>query len=164
MRHAAKLFAGMKDVQSFAAGGHEESSTKVLIESLEVGEAGDLILFRIVGSHFLWRMVRRIVGVIVEAGRGKLSEDDVRRFLSARSEEPARLAAPASGLFLERVYYEGDPRMEHLQPVLRIGSPQTSQPVPATRPPEPRPYRSARRGGPPRSKAQASLRTPRKNR
>ena len=58
--------------------------------------------------------------MIVEAGRRKLALDAIQRFLETESDEPARLAAPASGLFLERVYYEGDPRLERLEPVLRV--------------------------------------------
>jgi tRNA pseudouridine38-40 synthase len=53
-------------------------------------------------------MVRRVVGVLAEAGRGTLGREDVLRFLSGESDEPARLTAPPSGLFLERVFYEGD--------------------------------------------------------
>jgi tRNA pseudouridine38-40 synthase len=55
-------------------------------------------------------MVRRLVGVLVEIGRGGLSESDAVAMLRQPSELPARLTAPASGLFLERVYYEGDAR------------------------------------------------------
>jgi len=51
------------------------------------------------GSHFLWKMVRRLVGALVEAGRGQPLPDD-----------PARVTAPPSGLFLERVFYSGDAR------------------------------------------------------
>ncbi|MGH9330691.1 MAG: tRNA pseudouridine(38-40) synthase TruA, partial [Vicinamibacterales bacterium] len=65
----------------------------------------DLILIRIDGSHFLWKMVRRIVGVLVEAGRGALTAAEIRKMLSEASGTPARLTAPASGLFLEQVLY-----------------------------------------------------------
>jgi tRNA pseudouridine38-40 synthase len=53
-------------------------------------------------------MVRRIVGVLVEVGRGGLGLADVARFLSERSPVPAKLTAPPSGLFLEQVIYEGE--------------------------------------------------------
>jgi tRNA pseudouridine38-40 synthase len=123
MRRAAALFVGMKDCQSFSADEREEKSSKVLIDRVQVQEAGDLILIRVEGSHFLWKMVRRIVGVIVEAGKGKLPITAIARFLKEKSDEPAGLAAPSSGLFLERVYYEGDRRLESLlRPVLHIAS------------------------------------------
>ncbi len=120
MKSAAELFVGMKDFASFSAEDREEKSTRVLVEHIELREAGDLILIRVQGSHFLWRMVRRIVGVLVETGKGGLALTDLRRFLRTRSEEPARLAAPASGLFLERVYYQGEPRRAALVPAIPV--------------------------------------------
>jgi tRNA pseudouridine38-40 synthase len=48
--------------------------------------------------------------VLVAAGLGQVGIDQVEAFLTERSDLPARLTAPASGLFLERVYYEGDRR------------------------------------------------------
>jgi tRNA pseudouridine38-40 synthase len=121
MRAVAALFVGMRNCQSFSADDPEEKSTKVLIERVELHETGDLILIRIEGSHFLWKMVRRIVGVIAEAGKGRLSIQEVERFFRTRSDEPAQLAAPAAGLFLERVYYEGEPRLGAMEPIIRIG-------------------------------------------
>ncbi len=122
MRHAAALFVGMKDCQSFSADESEDKSAKVLIEGVQVQEAGDLILIRVEGSHFLWKMVRRIVGVIVEAGKGQISQAEVARYFQVKSDEPARLAAPASGLFLERVYYEGDRRLDSIKSLLNLSS------------------------------------------
>jgi tRNA pseudouridine38-40 synthase len=46
----------------------------------------------------------------VEVGRGRLGVEAVAELMRTGSEDVARLTAPASGLFLERVYYEGDPR------------------------------------------------------
>jgi tRNA pseudouridine38-40 synthase len=68
-----------------------------------------LILIRIQGSHFVWKMVRRIVGVLAAVGRGQLTTAEVASFLQGPSAVPAKLTAPPSGLFLERVRYEGDP-------------------------------------------------------
>jgi tRNA pseudouridine38-40 synthase len=117
MRQASQAFVGMRDFRSFAA--HEEddegeSSTRVLIDRLDIGEAGGLVLVAVEGSHFLWRMVRRLVGVLAAVGRGELDAATVAAFLSSRSNAPARLTAPAAGLFLERVYYKGDARQQQL--------------------------------------------------
>ena len=108
MREAARVFEGMHDFASFAADEPGEKSTRVLVDRLEIHGHGDLILIRIVGSHFLWRMVRRIVGVLAAVGRGEFSSAQAAAFLEQSSELPATLTAPASGLFLERVYYAGD--------------------------------------------------------
>jgi tRNA pseudouridine38-40 synthase len=113
MRDAAQPFVGMRDFQSFAASPEDatvEPSTVVLVDRLDIVEDGDLILVSIEGSHFLWKMVRRIVGVLVEIGRGGLEPAAAATFLAESSTAPARLTAPPSGLFLERVYYKGDAR------------------------------------------------------
>ncbi|MFA7228691.1 MAG: tRNA pseudouridine(38-40) synthase TruA [Melioribacteraceae bacterium] len=105
MAKAAKLFIGMHDYRSFADQDDQEKSTKVLIEDVQIKTEGDLILIRITGSHFLWKMVRRMVGVLVEVGRGKLTENDIKYFLEHESPTPAKYTAPPSGLFLESVLY-----------------------------------------------------------
>jgi tRNA pseudouridine38-40 synthase len=115
MRAAARALVGMRDSNSFAAADAQDAdqtprSTIVLVERVDVIEDGALVLVGIEGSHFLWKMVRRIVGVLVEVGRGALDPSAVAQFLTNRSEAPARLTAPPSGLFLDRVYYKRDPR------------------------------------------------------
>jgi tRNA pseudouridine38-40 synthase len=120
MQNGARTFVGMRDFKSFAQHdddpGEHPRSTLVLVDRLEIAEDGELVLLRIEGSHFLWKMVRRIVGVLVEVGRGSISPADTAGFLAAASDAPARLTAPPSGLFLDRVYYAGDPRDDELRP------------------------------------------------
>jgi tRNA pseudouridine38-40 synthase len=108
MNEAASLFAGRHDFRSFSEPGEAETSTLVHVTRSELFESGDLILFRVGASHFLWKMVRRLVGALVEVGRGNLSASDVRTLLEGDSREPAAWTAPPSGLFLERVLYRGD--------------------------------------------------------
>jgi tRNA pseudouridine38-40 synthase len=110
MRRAAAHFVGLHDFQSFSDDDPSEKSTEVLVDGLELHEDGDLIVVHVEGSHFIWKMVRRLVGVLVAVGTGTLSEQEAASFLQQRSTLPARLTAPAAGLFLERVYYKGDPR------------------------------------------------------
>lgn len=105
MRAAARALTGFGDFRAFSDDDPDEKSTTVLIETLDIVEDDALILIRVTGSHFLWKMVRRIVGVLVEVGRGGLEPGDVGRLLSSDSDLPARLTAPSSGLFLERVSY-----------------------------------------------------------
>jgi len=120
MRDAAARFVGMHDFRSFTDDDAEDKSTAVLLEACDVQEEGDLILIAIEGSHFLWKMVRRLVGVLVEIGRGDLTADAAAEMLTNPSPLPARLTAPASGLFLERVFYPGDRRDEPVQPIVRL--------------------------------------------
>ena len=120
MQQAAARFVGMHDYQFFSDDDPDDKSTEVLVEAVDVAEHGDLILVRVAGSHFLWKMVRRMVGVLVEIGRGGLHAGHVDQFLRAPSETPAKLTAPASGLFLERVFYDGDARDLPLVPAIAV--------------------------------------------
>ena len=120
IRDAATRFEGRHDFRSFSDADPHARSTRVEIDSVGVGEAEGLILIRIRGSHFLWKMVRRMVGVLAEVGRGNLEPADVERFLREDSRAPAELTAPPSGLFLERVYYEEDEGERPLGPVLTL--------------------------------------------
>jgi len=106
MRDTAARLTGMRDFRSFTDDSADEKSTVVAIERIEIAEDGDVILVRVEGSHFLWKMVRRMVGVMVEAGRGSITPEQAEAFLCEESSAPAKLTAPASGLFLERVYYQ----------------------------------------------------------
>ena len=122
MRTAAQAFVGMRDFKAFAARDEEEAgSTLVLVDRLEIVKDGGLILVAVEGSHFLWKMVRRVVGVLAGIGRGDLEDTEAARLLTSSSDLPARLTAPASGLFLERVYYKGDARGGPVKAATPIG-------------------------------------------
>jgi tRNA pseudouridine38-40 synthase len=109
MRDVLELYRGFHDFASFADKRlDKDASTLVKLHTVEMHEIGDLVVVRIVASHFLWKMVRRMVGIMVEAGRRNLFPPDIERMLTGKSEIPAKFTAPSSGLFLEKVFYEGD--------------------------------------------------------
>lgn len=121
IQRAATLFEGMHDFRAFTKDNPTEKSTKVLLDELRVEQHGSLILFRITGSHFLWNMVRQVIGVLAEAGRGTLNESDIEALLKNKSSiQTNKYTAAPSGLFLERVYYKGDKRVHSLRPTLNI--------------------------------------------
>jgi tRNA pseudouridine38-40 synthase len=120
MRVAATHFVGMKDFRSFTKDDPEEKSTKVFLSEFVLREAGDLVLVRVTGSHFLWKSVRRMVGALVEVGRGGFTPDRVRDLIHAHSSELAQFTAPPSGLFLERIHYPGDIPSPLPQPVFPL--------------------------------------------
>jgi tRNA pseudouridine38-40 synthase len=110
MRSGAAAFAGLQDFASFTDDDPEEKSTTVAIDAVTVEEDGALVQVRVVGSHFLWKMVRRMVGLLVGVGTGAVDRREIGRALTSASALPATLTAPASGLFLEFVSYgEGRP-------------------------------------------------------
>lgn len=126
MRRAAEAFVGRQDFAAFSDDDPDEKSTVVVLERLELAEAGALVLVRVQGSHFLWKMVRRIVGVLAAVGRGEMKPAGAAELLRhARGRQPgavtpAELTAPAAGLFLERVSYKGDPAPGPIRPVIAI--------------------------------------------
>jgi tRNA pseudouridine38-40 synthase len=121
MKEAAALFEGKHDFAAFADKRAASESTLVLVDSAEIGQAGDLILLRFAASHFLWRMVRKLVAALAEVGRGTLDANAVEGFLRGKRGrfEPS---APSSGLFLESVLY-GEDLARPLAPVVPVASP-----------------------------------------
>jgi len=120
MNEAVKHFPGLKDYRYFTDEDAEGSSTKVEILHAKVNDFGDMIVFHVVGSHFLWKQVRRMTGVLVEVGRGKLSPADVATFFKIKTDIPAKLTAPPSGLFLEKVYYKNEEISYVTKPIISI--------------------------------------------
>jgi tRNA pseudouridine38-40 synthase len=107
MAQASRALTGLHDFAAFAQSdpSRPDESTKVKVEGVEVFEDGPNIFIRIQGSHFLWKMVRRIVGVLVEVGRGRLRAGDIARIMAADGASVAEFTAPPSGLSLENVSY-----------------------------------------------------------
>lgn len=120
MQAVISLLHGFHDFAAFADKRRDkQESTLVDLRQAELFEDRELLIFRFAGSHFLWRMVRRMVGIIIEAGKGNLSPAAVGQMLLSDSDVPARLTAPAAGLFLEYVLYE----MPQENPPLRLPLP-----------------------------------------
>lgn len=122
MSKAAQVLVGRHDFSNFCERRDDDRSMVVVVDRVEIAQAGDVILFRISASHFLWKMVRRIVGALVEVGRGSLGAREFadllgsKRASAPRSFEVAAFTAPPSGLFLERVFYRSDERPGKLVP------------------------------------------------
>ncbi len=122
MKECAALLAGKHDFYSFCELDEtKKQSTIVKVEHAEIFTDDDLICFRIGASHFLWKMVRRIVGMLAEVGRGKASVNDFQRLLKFQTKAAAQFTAPPSGLFLERVLYKGDAPSFEKKAVFPVG-------------------------------------------
>jgi tRNA pseudouridine38-40 synthase len=63
------------------------------------------LIYRVKGSGFLKHMVRNIVGVLLEIGKGNIDEVGLRARLSSGCEIPAGPTVPSRGLFLISVEY-----------------------------------------------------------
>lgn len=110
MSRAARMLMGRHDFTAFRAEdkSRPDESPIVVVEDAGIETDGDLIVFRITASHFVWRMVRRVVGVLIKLGAGEISHEDFARLVNGKTDQKLDVAAwtaPASGLFLERVIY-----------------------------------------------------------
>lgn len=110
MSKAARLLIGRHDFRAFRAEdpSRPDESPIVVVEDAGIEMDGDLIVFRITASHFVWRMVRRLVGTLVKLGQREIRESDFAALLEGKTNpelDVASWTAPASGLFLERVEY-----------------------------------------------------------
>lgn len=108
MSAAARDFVGEHDFAAFAAnrGKRDEPTIREVIE-VRVRGVGPRIVFEFTGDGFLYKMVRMMVGLLVQIGRGGVERAEIRQ----RLENPktpasrARFVAPADGLVLVRVRY-----------------------------------------------------------
>ncbi|HEX8091176.1 MAG TPA: tRNA pseudouridine(38-40) synthase TruA [Blastocatellia bacterium] len=112
MRDACGMLVGRHDFERFRDQRGDEGSSIVVVGHAEMVTDGELLLFRIGASHFLWKMVRRIVGALVDVGRASVSVRDFESLVKRGSSKEragdyqiAAHTAPPSGLFLERVLY-----------------------------------------------------------
>lgn len=108
MIEAARLLEGEHDFTAFAAAdsidGLGRSKVRRIFSSCLTRE-GDRLIYRVRGSGFLKHMVRNIVGVLLEAGKGNLLRSDIEARLQPGCVMPAGPSAPARGLFLVSVEY-----------------------------------------------------------
>ena len=108
MIELAQRFEGEHDFSAFAASDERDAlgHSKVRrIFSSRITRCDDRLIFRVRGSGFLKHMVRNMTGVLLEAGKGNLSGDDLRARLEPGCEIAAGPTAPARGLFLVSVEY-----------------------------------------------------------
>jgi tRNA pseudouridine38-40 synthase len=120
---AWRAFEGPRDMAAFAdLDPREDSRCRIL--RCELAEAGSLVLLRVTAQHFLRRQVRRMVGAAVACALGEARPADILRDLESPSSEAnlawSAKAAPAAGLFLERVRYKGDGEIGPIRPMIEV--------------------------------------------
>jgi tRNA pseudouridine38-40 synthase len=106
IEEAARKFIGKHDFAGFAASrGKPEQSTVRTISLARARKKGSCITIDFEGDGFLYKMVRLMVGTIVQGGLGKMDINEIARRLNSPRRSGPRNAAPAAGLFLMRVRY-----------------------------------------------------------
>jgi tRNA pseudouridine38-40 synthase len=105
---AAPLLEGEHDFTSFASSDSKEvPASKVrYVFSSKVARSGPLLTYRVTGSGFLKHMVRNVVGVLIEVGKGNVTREGLLARLNPQNAILPGPSMPACGLFLVSVEYD----------------------------------------------------------
>ena len=105
MAMAAERLVGTRDFRGFADSADPRGDTVRTIHRCEVSAWGDELHVQVSGNAFLYKMVRNIVGTLIEVGRGRWPAEVVDRVLAGRDRRLAGPTAPPGGLCLMHVRY-----------------------------------------------------------
>ncbi len=107
MEEAAHLFEGQHDFRSFRAAGSSIKNTVRNIKSsrLQYLQDKELLVFQVTGNGFLYKMVRKMAGALVNAGRGRIEPAHIKEALVLPADNKLFPALPAKGLCLKEVFY-----------------------------------------------------------
>ncbi|MCH9630920.1 MAG: tRNA pseudouridine synthase A [Chlamydiia bacterium] len=106
MKEAAKQLIGEKDFKALTNFKLEPYTDTIrTLHSIEINKDENDYLISILGDHFLYKMVRNIVGLICYVGAGKIPLQDVEHILEHKLRKNAGMTAPAKGLTLKKIYY-----------------------------------------------------------
>ena len=105
MKKASKFLQGEHDFRSFACSGSRIVNWKRNIKDISIIKKGNIFCFRLEADAFLNKMVRTIVGTLLEVGKGKINYLEIKKVLEAKNRKMAGKTVPAKGLFLMKVNY-----------------------------------------------------------
>ena len=114
MKKAAKSLIGRHDFSSFCASGTQEKNFVRHIYSIQISKKQissavsrklSAVSIKFKGNAFLYKMIRNIVGTLVQMGLGKLPPSEMENIVKARDRRRAGKCAPPQGLYLIRVNY-----------------------------------------------------------
>lgn len=109
MSDACDLFVGEQDFASFATKTNfKQKSTRRTVTAASISYEHPLITFDICADGFLYKMVRNLVRALVKVGEGRYTREDLGRIMAAKDRQAAPGTAPASGLYLEQVFYSAE--------------------------------------------------------
>ena len=110
---AAGYFVGSHDFTSFCTlDAREKGDLTRTVYYADVKREGDRVRFTVAADGFLYNMVRIMVGTLLRVQQGRLTPEDIPEILRKKDRKFAGPTAPACGLYLNRVFYETDPRRE----------------------------------------------------
>ena len=109
MHAAAQMLVGHHDFTTFRSAHCQAASPIRTLDRLDVTRQGELIEIRASAQSFLHNQIRSFAGTLKLAGEGKMSPQDVRTALEARSRAACGPVAPPEGLYFMQVDYPDQP-------------------------------------------------------
>ena len=106
MNGATAHLVGEHDFAAFCRRAGNRSTVRRLDRAVWNDRGNHLLAFDVAASSFCHQMVRSLVALLVEVGRGRVDPDAVAEILASRDRQRAKGAAPAHGLTLEAVFYD----------------------------------------------------------
>ena len=108
LNRAAAYFVGSHDFTSFCTiDSRERGDMTRTITKSEWSREGNLVTYRVAADGFLYNMVRILVGTMLRVAQGKFQPEEMPEILEAKNRNRAGPTAPACGLWLDQVFYEG---------------------------------------------------------
>jgi len=104
IKEALKLVKGRHNFSGIACGKIDRNTVREIYKS-RFKSTDNFIYIDIIGNGFLYKMVRRIIGMLIDAGRGKITLDNVRNILLGDQHNFHIKTMPACGLCLMQVFY-----------------------------------------------------------
>lgn len=101
----AQILQGEIDFTTFAASGDMSLRKSRYVEKAFFFMQNEMLVFEITANAFLWRMVRSLVGTMIELEKKGGTEHEFAEILHACDRKKAGFTAPAQGLFLWKVSY-----------------------------------------------------------
>jgi len=105
MKKASEFLQGEHDFTSFACSGSKIINWGRNIKDINITRKGNIFCFHIEANAFLYKMVRTIVGTLLEVGKGNINYLEIKKILEAKNRKMAGKTVPAKGLFLMKVKY-----------------------------------------------------------
>lgn len=105
MVEAARMFVGEHDFTAYSNAKSKKKSMVREIYAIDLLKEGSFLYIRVRGNGFLYNMVRKIVGTLVEIGLGKRETEEISEIMKDKDRSRAGFMADACGLYLEKIIY-----------------------------------------------------------
>ncbi|MGB3159855.1 MAG: tRNA pseudouridine(38-40) synthase TruA [Carnobacterium sp.] len=106
MNEACSKLIGTHDFIGFSSLKKSKKSTVRTINEISIDREGDLLHFTFSGDGFLYKMIRIIMGTLLEIGAGTMKPEDIDAIFKSGIRSDAGMTVPSQGLFLDEVYYD----------------------------------------------------------